>query len=108
MLDSPERLLAEDYDRALVGMIRGEVPPLVALLECRAQLRRDIVAGISESDRAFLIGFFAGEPDWLLLPYPHASQLPALTWKLRNLEIFRSKRPDEFDRQHAALVALLT
>lgn len=108
VLDSPERLLAEDYDRALVGMIRGDVPPLVALLERRAQLRRDIVAGISESDRAFLTGFFAGEPDWSLLTYPHAIQLPALAWKLRNLEIFRRKRPDEFDRQHAALVSLLT
>lgn len=108
VLDSPERLLAGDYDRALVGMIRGEVPPLAALLASRARLRRDIVHGISQSDRAFLVGFFAGEPDWSLLPYPHASELPALTWKLRNLEIFRSQRPDEFTRQHASLVALLT
>jgi hypothetical protein len=108
VLDSPERLLAEDYDRALVGMIRGDVPPLAALLASRAQLRRDIVQSISESDRAFLAGFFAGEPDWSLLPYPHASELPALAWKLRNLEILRSKRPDEFDRQRASLVALLT
>ena len=107
VLDSPERLLAEDYERALVGMIRGEVPPLAALLASRARLRGDIVQGISESDRAFLTGFFAGDPDWSLLPYPHASELPALTWKLRNLEIFRGKRPDEFARQHASLVALL-
>ncbi len=108
VLDSPERLSAEDYERALVGMIRGDVPPLAALLASRAQLRRDIVQGISESDRAFIAGFFAGEPDWSLLPYPHAGELPALAWKLRNLETLRSKRPDEFDRQHASLVALLT
>ncbi len=108
VLDSPERLLAEDYDRALVGMIRGDVPSLAALLASRAQLRRDIVHGISQSDRAFLTGFFAGEPDWSLLPYPHASELPALAWKLRNLEIFRSKRPEEFRQQHESLIALLT
>ena len=108
VLDSPERLSAEDYERALVGMIRGDVPPLAALLASRAQLRRDIVQGISESDRAFIAGFFAGAPDWSLLPYPHAGGLPALAWKLRNLETLRSKRPDEFDRQHASLVALLT
>jgi hypothetical protein len=65
-------------------------------------------ADASESDRAFLGGFFAGEPDSSLLPYPHAGELPAPAWKLRNLEIFRFKRPVDFDRQHASLVALLT
>ena len=50
-------------------------------------------ADASESDRAFLAGFFAGEPDWSLLPYPHVSGLAALARKPRNLEIFRSKRP---------------
>ena len=51
VLDSPERLLAEDYERALVGMIRGEVPTLEDLIESRARLRRDISQGLAESDR---------------------------------------------------------
>ena len=107
VLDSPERLLAEDYERALVGMIRGEVPTLESLLASRARLRRDIVEGLAQSDRAFLAGFFNGEPDWSLLKYPHANELPALVWKRRNLEVFRSKRPDEFTRQNARLAELL-
>ena len=107
VLDSPERLLAEDYERALVGLIRGEVPTLEALLASRARLRRDIVEGLAQSDRAFLAGFFNGEPDWSLLKYPHANELPALVWKRRNLEVFRSKRPDEFTRQNARLAELL-
>jgi hypothetical protein len=107
VLDSPERLLAEDYERALVGMIRGEVPTLEALLASRARLRRDIVEGLAQSDRAFLAGFFNGEPDWSLLKYPHANELPALVWKRRNLEVFRSKRPGEFTRQNARLAELL-
>jgi hypothetical protein len=107
VLDSPERLLAEDYERALVGMIRGEVPTLESLLASRARLRRDIVEGLAQSDRAFLAGFFNGEPDWSLLKYPHANELPALVWKRRNLEVFRSKRPGEFTRQNARLAELL-
>jgi hypothetical protein len=107
VLDSPERLLAEDYERALVGLIRGEVPTLEALLASRARLRRDIVEGLAQSDRAFLAGFFNGEPDWSLLKYPHANELPALVWKRRNLEVFRSKRPGEFTRQNARLAELL-
>lgn len=107
VLNSPERVLGEDYDRALVGMIRGEVPTLGALLESRAQLRRDIAQGLADSDRAFLSGFFNCEPDWSLLAYPQANELPALAWKQRNLEIFRTKRPDEFARQHALLAQIL-
>lgn len=107
ILDSPERVLAEDYDRALVGMIRGDVPTPPTLLASRARLRRDIVHGLADSDRAFLSGFFNCEPDWSLLAYPHASALPALAWKQRNLEIFRSQRPDEFARQHALLAEIL-
>jgi len=107
VLDKPEHLLVEDYERALVGMIRGEVPTLESLLASRARLRADIVQGISESDRAFLSGFFNCEPDWSLLPYPHANELPALVWKQHNLEILRAKRPDEFTRQNALLAQLL-
>ncbi len=107
VLDSPERLLVEDYERALVGMIRGEIPTRDALLASRARLRQDIKHGLSETDRTFLIGFFGCEPDWALLPYPHASELPALNWKLRNLEIFRSKRPDDFVQHRAHLTELL-
>jgi len=107
VLDSPERVFAEDYERALVGMIRGEVPSLDALLASRARLRRDIIQGLTDSHRAFLVGFFNCEPDWSLLQYPHANELPALAWKLRNLEVFRTKRPAEFARQNARLAELL-
>lgn len=62
---------------------------------------------LSDSERDFLIGLFNCEPDWERLPYPHANEVPALAWKLRNLEIFRAKRPDEFARQNARLAELL-
>ncbi|MFM8894402.1 MAG: nucleotidyl transferase AbiEii/AbiGii toxin family protein [Actinomycetales bacterium] len=107
VLDSPERLLVEDYERALVGMIRGEIPTRDALLASRARLRKEIKQGLSESDRAFLIGFLGCEPDWALLPYLHASELPALNWKLRNPETFRSKRPDDFAQHQAYLNEIL-
>ncbi len=107
VLDSPERLLVEDYERALVGMIRGEVPTLQSLLASRARLRSDIIQGLAISDRAFLASFFNGEPDWSLLQYPHPNELPALLWKQRNLKVLRTKRPDEFARQNAALSSLL-
>ena len=43
------------------------------------------------------------EPDWSLVQCQHAAQLPALRWKLSNLETFRKRRPDDFAAQAVAL-----
>ena len=107
VLDSPERVLVEDYTRALVGMIRGDTPSLGDLVAARARLREDILNGLQPADRAFLAGFFACEPDWSLLAFPHAWDLPALQWKQCNVEIFRAKRPHDFAAQNEALDRLL-
>jgi hypothetical protein len=48
------------------------------------------------------------DPDWSLMQYPHAAELPALRWKLANLETFRKRRPADFLAQAAALDAGLS
>jgi hypothetical protein len=57
--------------------------------------------------RAFLIGLARSEPDWSLAPCSHASELLAIRWRIQNLQQFRLKRPDEFDRQVRALERVL-
>ncbi len=108
VLGSPDRVLDEDYDRALAGMVRGDLPTIAELHDVRTRLRRDILTGLADSDCAFLGGFFTCEPDWSLLAYPRARELPALAWKQRNLEVFRSKRADEFAHQNGRLNELLS
>ncbi len=108
LLERPDRLIEADYERALVGMIRGEVPTLSKLREVGTRLRNDILTGLSGTDRTFLAGFFSCEPDWSNVAYQRARELPALVWKQRNLEIFRSNRPADFARQHGQLVNLLS
>jgi hypothetical protein len=39
------------------------------------------------------------------MQYPHAAELPALRWKLANLETFRKRRPADFQAQAKALDA---
>ncbi|MGH8778658.1 nucleotidyl transferase AbiEii/AbiGii toxin family protein [Paraburkholderia sp.] len=46
--------------------------------------------------------------DWSLLQCQHAAELPALRWKLSNLETFSKRRPDDFASQICALEARLT
>lgn len=43
------------------------------------------------------------EPDWSLVHCEHAVQLPALRWKLANLNAFRKRRPADFAAQAEAL-----
>jgi hypothetical protein len=39
------------------------------------------------------------------MQYPHAAELPALRWKIANLETFRKRRPENFQAQAEALNA---
>jgi hypothetical protein len=78
---------------------------LDTLLEARTQLRRDLQQRLTNAHRQFLSGLVRAEPDWSLLQCQHAAQLPALRWKLNNLETFRKKRPTDFAAQAAALDA---
>ena len=43
------------------------------------------------------------EAYWSLVLCPHAAELPALRWKLANLEAFRKRRPADFAAQANAL-----
>jgi hypothetical protein len=43
------------------------------------------------------------EPDWSLVGCAHAKELPAIRWRLQNLEQFRDARPREWARRVAAL-----
>lgn len=58
---------------------------------------------LSANHRRFLSGLVRTQPDWSLVQCPHAAELPALRWKLANLEAFRKRRPDDFAAQAAAL-----
>ena len=45
--------------------------------------------------------------DKLALECPHAADLPALRWKLANLQMFSQRRPAEFEKQAGILEACL-
>jgi len=96
--------IAAEYERAFVGM--ADVPcSLDTLLAIRARLRLELPRRLTASHRQFLSGLARAEPDWSLMQYPHAAELPALRWKLANLETFRKRRPADFQAQAEALDA---
>jgi hypothetical protein len=94
--------IAAEYERAFVGMAEVDCS-LETLLDARARLRRDLPQRLSTAHKQFLSGLARAEPDWSRLACRHAAQLPALRWKLANLETFRKRRPDDFAAQAASL-----
>lgn len=94
-----------EYRDNFVGMTTEEVT-LDQLLSVRKRLRTEIPQRLTMNQKRFLVGLSQAEPEWSLLTCPYAEELPALRWKLANLQTFQSKRPDDFHRQSAQLTAL--
>lgn len=96
--------IADEYERAFIGMTEVNCS-FDTLLETRAKLRRELPQRLTTAHRQFLRGLVRAEPDWSLVQCQHAAQLPALRWKLNNLETFRNRRPEAFAAQATALEA---
>jgi len=90
------------YESSFAGMTREPVT-LSALESARERLFAELPRRLTVRHRAFLVGLARVEPDWSLVGCAHASELPAIRWRLQNLEQFRDARPREWARQVAAL-----
>lgn len=94
--------IAAEYGRAFVGMTEVDCT-LETLLDARARLREELPRRLTAAHKQFLSGLVRAQPDWTLVQCAHAAELPALRWKLANLEAFRKRRPRDFAAQAKAL-----
>jgi predicted nucleotidyltransferase component of viral defense system len=82
---APARLdIAHEFERGFAGMTEEPVT-LDELLKAREEFITELVGKMPEEHRRFLISFEDGKPEWGLLDVPHAEQLPAVQWRVRNL-----------------------
>jgi hypothetical protein len=88
LLSPRSKPLREPFQRAFAGMARDPVP-VEALEDTQATLPGLLRVSLSQYERRFLLSIVRGEPDWSLLPIPHLAELPALRWKLANIEKLR-------------------
>ncbi len=56
------------------------------LVVARSRLLHDIRTQLTEKEKQFLVSLKMGKPDYTLMPYSHLDQLPALRWKLMNIQ----------------------
>lgn len=62
-----------------------------------------IRSNLTPNDRAFLVSFEAGDPDWSLFPVDGLAELPGPQFKLQNVRKFRDEKPDRHAQSLTAL-----
>lgn len=102
VLFSQDIPLEDIYENHFKGMTTEEVP-LNALLATRARLKQELPQALTRQHKDFLLSLVKLEPTWDLMPFSHLQDLPALKWKLVNLETLRAKKPDLFAQQYTLL-----
>lgn len=89
---SPEELLSpslqpieEIFSSAFQGMTFEPVT-VEELVIARDELIELVNKSLLDSEKQFLLSFYRGSPEWGLLPFEHIKDLPAVKWKLINLD----------------------
>lgn len=93
----------EIFERQFVGMTNA--PFSYDDFEVtRNQLIEESQKILTEEDRVFLISFAEGEPKWSFFPYEKLKKLPAIQWKLQNIQHLIKANPEKSDAQKKALL----
>ena len=102
VLFSRDKKLSAFFEEQFVGMT--DRPVSVGELEqARAHLRNTLGAHLQDRHKRFLLGLVRLEPEWDLLPFPHLREMPALKWKILNLENLKRRNPKRFKLQSTEL-----
>lgn len=64
----------------------------------RATLIDTIQQRLTADEKKFLLSFEMGEPDWKLFPHPVLKDLPAIKWKLLNIQKLKKDNPKKHER----------
>ena len=76
--------------------------------QTRAQLFAEMDRALTEADRKFLSSFKAGEPDWQLgKEYALMENMPAVQWKLLNIQRLKKENPSKHQDMLASLAQKL-
>src|SRR5215471_20256148 len=78
------------------GEYGAEQLPSGAYLGDSRALFGELPAALDANEREFLRTLVGARPDWSLLDIPHLAELPAIRWRLQNLEQLSRRQPSDF------------
>ncbi|SNT10675.1 Nucleotidyl transferase AbiEii toxin, Type IV TA system [Granulicella rosea] len=95
------------FETEFVGMTVRETS-FEMLLATREQLVAEIRSHLDEKSKVFLRSFHTLTPDWNLIRSPTLRHLPAIRWKLMNLERLQIENPEKYQTILQQLEAALS
>lgn len=99
--------IGQAFEREFLGMTVDDTS-LDALLATRELLVADIRSRLDEPSKLFLMSFHMLRPNWDLIGFPTIRNLPAILWKLVNLERLKTENPEKYQAMLRALDAVLS
>jgi len=98
--------LQDVFDREFAGMTVDDVT-VTELEATRQKLVTDVQARLTGDAADYLRSLSGGDPDFELIGLNQARELPAVRWKLQNLQRLRDADPEKFKAQAEAINTLL-
>ncbi|WP_158820266.1 nucleotidyl transferase AbiEii/AbiGii toxin family protein [Granulicella sp. S156] len=99
--------ITQAFEREFVGMTVNETS-LDTLLTTREKLVSEIRSGLDDTSKLFMRSFHTLQPDWELIGSPTIRNLPAIRWKLMNLERLQIENPEKYQTMLQQLDAVLS
>ncbi len=100
-----------DLDEAFVKEFEGMTIEPVSLEElktARDRMTTDIIAKLDDKARRFLLSLHDGEPDFAAIGLPQAAELPAVRWKLLNLQKLKEHNPTKHAEQRREIEEIVS
>jgi predicted nucleotidyltransferase component of viral defense system len=102
VLFGPTKPLEPAFTNEFVGMTRDEVA-LETLTETQNRLRHELPRQLAARHREFLLSLVRGAPAWEVMPFNQLQALPAIRWRLQNLDTLRKRNAARFGEQESLL-----
>lgn len=94
LLDPGFQDISNVYSREFIGLTEHEIS-LDELLSVRLKLIKQLQKGLTIEEKKFLISFKQMTPQWDLLGLKNIERLPAVNWKLNNLQRMSKEKHNE-------------
>jgi len=88
--------IKQSFEREFVGMVDGELT-LDELVQIRERYIDIVSNSMSNGERKFLVSLKQGEPEWKLLGIANIDSLPAIQWKLRNIQLLKDRNKAKYE-----------
>ncbi len=95
--------IKRSFQNELSGMTTDDNVTVEQLETARAQLFNLFPSSLDDAERAFLLSIKRLKPEWDILGIPGIEKLPALKWKLLNIENLSRKNPAKYRKMLKAL-----